>query len=147
MNQYFPGHKSISVAARFSSLPSLLSLIGSDANGASSPARHRAMMRATLAIEELLANSIRYGYEGESDKLVWLSVETLGSTIRVTYMDAAAEFDPFAGLADFSEHAQRDLEQRHIGGLGRMLMKETARHCAYRRDNGRNVITLEYAAD
>lgn len=142
-----PALKSISVAARFSSLPALLSIIPADAGGAASSARHRAAMRATLAVEELFANSIHHGYEGESDQPVWLSVEHRDTSLHVTYMDAAAEFDPFADLAGFSGHVDAELEHRRIGGLGRMLMKETARHCAYRREGGRNVITLEYAVE
>lgn len=139
-----PEQQSLCVRARFSALPELLALFSRFSSLPDGAASRTPLLRAALAVEELFANSIHHGYGGESDNPVWLSVGIDRSSVRVTYMDAAGEFDPFAYLDDFSAHSERELDQRRIGGLGRMLIKQMSRHCTYRREDGRNVITLEY---
>jgi len=132
----------VCVAARFSNLVDLLGPVSSVLNSAGTDFDHRIPLRAHLAVEELFANTIHHGYGKESDAQVWLTVEIDASSLRITYADAAAEFDPFAG--NFDDVAAAGVDDQRVGGLGRLLIKETAHHCAYRREAGRNVIILEY---
>lgn len=133
----------VCVAARFSNLADLLAPISSGLNPAGLDLYHWIQLRAHLAVEELFANTIHHGYGQESDAQVWLTVEVDASSLHITYADAAAEFDPFAG--NFDSVAAEGVDDQRVGGLGRLLIKETAHHCAYRREAGRNVISLEYA--
>jgi len=132
----------VCVAARFANLADLLALISAGLNPVGPDFDHQIPMRAHLAVEELFANTIHHGYGKESDAEVWLTVERGASSVRITYADAAPAFDPFSG--DFGAVAAEGVEEQRVGGLGRLLIKETAHHCAYRREAGRNVITLEY---
>jgi anti-sigma regulatory factor (Ser/Thr protein kinase) len=124
-------------------LADLLALISSGLSRVGSDFDHKVPFRAYLAVEELFANTIHHGYGKESDAQVWLTVEIDASSLRITYVDAAAEFDPFAG--NFDSVAAEGIEDQRVGGLGRLLIKETAYRCAYRREAGRNIVTLEYA--
>jgi anti-sigma regulatory factor (Ser/Thr protein kinase) len=140
-----PNNQSITVcvAARFSNVTDLLALISSSLSRVGPDFDHKIPLRAHLAVEELFANTIHHGYGRESDAQVWLTVETDAASLQITYVDAAAECDPFAG--DFASSATERVADQRVGWQVRLFIKETARHCAYRREAGRNVITLEYA--
>lgn len=103
----------------------------------------RTYARARLVVEELFANSIRHGYGQESDAPVWLAVEADGERLHITYMDEAQPFDPFADRQFSGKALEVPLEERHVGGLGRLLISEIAQRMHYRRENGRNIILLE----
>jgi anti-sigma regulatory factor (Ser/Thr protein kinase) len=139
---------STTVTGRFSQLPKLLALLASVSGNpsvASDPEVDRQiLLRASLAVEELFANSIHHGYRGESDNPVWLRVEHHDAFLRLTYADAAPAFDPFSDIVPVNLHPAVSLPERRIGGLGRILMREMASHCEYRHEAGRNVVVLEY---
>lgn len=130
--------RSIRVEAKFSCLSDLLQLLRSP------DIEPPVIARAGLAIEELFANTIHHAYGEESDHPVWLDVEINGNHLHISYADAGAEFDPFANLARLDQETNLDSDHRHVGGLGRILVHHMARYCSYRRENGRNVIALEY---
>lgn len=135
---------SICIPARFSALPQLLAPLAPAAHAPVSPGLSQALLRAQLAVEELFANSIRHGYGEESDQPVWLSVNLQGATLQVIYADQAAAFDPFSNIELPADNPTTPLDGRKVGGLGRLLVRELAGHCAYRRDGERNVTRLEF---
>jgi len=139
MSPQHSAEPSIRVEARFAQLPALLSYL------ATVPADidRETLLRAGLAVEELFANSIHHGYGGECDQPVWLTVGREGGHLHVTYADAAPPFDPFA--EDRQRITDGDVDERQVGGLGRLLLKEMATRCTYRHADGRNVIELTYA--
>ncbi|MDP2440704.1 ATP-binding protein [Rhodoferax sp.] len=137
----------ICIPARFSALPQLLAPLAPLAPAAQAvvaPGLTRTLLRAQLAVEELFANSIHHGYGGESDQPVWLSVALQGDTLQVTYADQAAAFDPFAAIEPPDDNPATPVDSRKIGGLGRLLIRELAARCGYRREGKRNVIRLEF---
>ena len=136
---------SICIPARFAALPQLLAPLAPAAQGVESPGLTRTLLRAQLAVEELFANSIHHGYGEESDQPVWLSVALQGDTLQVVYIDQAAAFDPFASIEPPDDDPATPVDGRKLGGLGRLLVRELAGHCAYKREGGRNVIRLEFA--
>ena len=135
---------SICIPARFSALPQLLAPLAPAAQGVVSPGLTRTLLRAQLAVEELFANSIHHGYGEESDQPVWLSVALQGDTLRVVYADQAAAFDPFAAIEPPNDDPTTSVDDRKLGGLGRLLVRELANHCTYQREDGRNVTRLEF---
>jgi anti-sigma regulatory factor (Ser/Thr protein kinase) len=135
----------ICIPARFSELPRLLAPLAPAAQAQASPELTRTLLRAQLAVEELFANSIHHGYGEDSDKPVWLSVTLQGDTLRVVYADQAAAFDPFSAIETPDDDPAAPVDGRKVGGLGRLLVRELARHHAYRRDGERNVTLLEFA--
>ncbi len=137
--------RSIHVSARFSALRELLAPLSAEECRVGGEGQAQSLLRAQLAIEELFANSIHHGYGEESDQLVWLTVDRGDEILHVTYADAAEAFDPFDTLRPSSEISEIPLEDRHVGGLGRLLVRELAQRCEYRREGGRNVTVLEFA--
>jgi anti-sigma regulatory factor (Ser/Thr protein kinase) len=135
---------SICIPARLSALPQLLAPLAPAAQAVVAPGLTRTLLRAQLAVEELFANSIHHGYGGESDQPVWLSVALQGDALQVTYADQAAAFDPFAAIEPPDDNPATPVDSRKIGGLGRLLVRELAARCAYRREGKRNVIRLEF---
>lgn len=136
--------RSINVPARFSALRELLAPLSAGESRIGEEAYVQTLLRAQLAVEELFANSIHHGYGEESDRSVWLAVEHHDEMLRVTYADAARAFDPFDTIKPLSEIVEIPLEERHVGGLGRLLVRELAQRCEYRREDGRNVTVLEF---
>jgi anti-sigma regulatory factor (Ser/Thr protein kinase) len=121
-------------SARFASLPELLAAAGAacDAAGITTETRHR----AELVLEEAFSNSIRHGYSGESDNPVWLSATMLPDGLRLVYRDEAPPFDPLQDA-----RLPQDVQ---VGGVGRVLIKTLPRNAAYAREDGRNILTLEF---
>lgn len=133
------------IPARFSALPQLLAPLAPAAQAVASPALTRTLLRAQLAVEELFANSIHHGYGQESDQPVWLSVALQGDKLKLVYADQAAAFDPLSAIEPPDDNPATPLDGRKVGGLGRLLVRELAGHCAYRRDGERNVTLLEFS--
>ncbi len=134
----------ICIPARFSALPQLLAPLAPAAQAVTSPELTRTLLRAQLAVEEMFANSIHHGYGQESDQPVWLGVTLHDDTLQLVYADQAAAFDPFAAIATPADDPATPLDGRRVGGLGRLLVRELAGHCGYRREGGRNVTRLEF---
>jgi anti-sigma regulatory factor (Ser/Thr protein kinase) len=129
----------VELPARFSSLEVLLGRVASACRGAGLQSEF--YRRAELAVEELFANTIHHAYRGESDRPVWLQVSATGTGVCVEYQDAGPPFDPF----NPEERPAGDpLPKPPSGGHGRSLIRELATISAYKRLNGRNVVSLEF---
>jgi anti-sigma regulatory factor (Ser/Thr protein kinase)/class 3 adenylate cyclase len=92
-----------------------------------------------LALDEVLANTISYGYDDEAKHRIDISLATAGDRLTVTIRDDGRPFDPTeapppdleAGLAD-----------RPVGGVGLHLVRAMMDGLDYRRVEGRNELTL-----
>ena len=93
----------------------------------------------TLALEEAVSNVIRHGYGDRPDGLISVMFRATGESIVATVEDAALGFDPL-------KHPEPDLsvpvEARPEGGMGVYLIKRLMDEVDYRRNDGRNVLTL-----
>ncbi len=92
-----------------------------------------------LAIEELVTNSIKYGYDdpGEHTIVIVLSAADQSFTMIVT--DDGHPFDP---LSVPPPDLSLDIQDRPIGGLGIYLLRELADKITYERRGDRNRLTL-----
>lgn len=101
--------------------------------------------RIELVIEELFTNTVDYGYANtplpESSRTVRLSASTVPSGVQIVYEDWAPAFDPtdLAGL-----NLEQRLEDRQIGGLGRVLVTSLPNAATYERIDDRNRIILRF---
>ena len=93
----------------------------------------------TLAVDELVTNTISYGFDDDGDHRIDIALRLDGDTLTVTIADDGMAFDPLqAPEPDMSAPA----EGRGTGELGIYLVRKTMSTMAYRREDGRNVVTL-----
>ena len=99
-------------------------------------------MSINLCLDELLTNTIHYGYESKPSKYdiaVSLTVEDNDLTIEI--VDDAAPFDPTTESQ--APDLESALEERRVGGLGIHLAKTLSDKMDYQLDAlGRNHLTI-----
>ena len=92
-----------------------------------------------LSVDELLTNTISYGYEDGAAHRIDIAVRMDESVIVVEIADDAAPFDPFEAERP---DTGATIEDRPIGGLGVHLVREMMDGHRYCRRGGRNIVTL-----
>ena len=92
-----------------------------------------------LSVDELLTNTISYGYEDGGEHRIDLTIRLDGDVLAVEISDDGIEFAPDS--ADDPDTAA-SIEDRPIGGLGIFLTRQMMDSFDYRRDEGRNIVTL-----
>lgn len=94
---------------------------------------------ANLAIEEIITNTIKYGYDDELAHEIVLRLDLSESVLRIEISDDGREFNPF----DQPEPALvPSPEGPSIGGLGIHFVRKMLDSRAYCRRGGRNIIKL-----
>jgi len=95
--------------------------------------------RLMLALDEVVSNVIRHGFEGGGEHRIGVRVEIGSSVLTATVIDEGREFDPRdAPCPDLDA----SLDARRVGGLGMHLVRSSMDTIEYRRDGQRNVLTL-----
>jgi anti-sigma regulatory factor (Ser/Thr protein kinase) len=95
--------------------------------------------KLNVALEELLTNTISYGYDDSGRHEIVIDLTREGETIVAEITDDARPFDPLNAPPPDLESA---IEDRRIGGLGVHLVKTLMDDVAYAYLDGRNRITL-----
>ena len=100
-------------------------------------------LKANLLVEELFLNTVKHGHEGGSDAPVWITLESGGGNVQLTYEDRAPPFNPFApGTRDMLEALAG---VRKEGGLGVLLAHSLTASAEYAYVFGRNRVRLTLA--
>ena len=94
---------------------------------------------AKLALEELLTNTISYGYGDKSVQLIEIRLEVRGDHLIIRTADDGLAFDPRTAK---EPNTQSSLKDREIGGLGVHLVKNLMDQFEYRHKDGKNHVTL-----
>jgi anti-sigma regulatory factor (Ser/Thr protein kinase) len=89
-----------------------------------------------LVSEELLANIINHGYDGDTDETIDIDLAVDESSVRMTFTDSARAFNP---LEQKHPEILNDLSD---GGMGILLVKSLTDEQYYKRDNDHNVFTV-----
>lgn len=92
-----------------------------------------------LSIDELLTNTISYGYRDEETHRIELEVRIEGDELVVVIVDDSAAFDV---SEETNPELDASLTDRAVGGLGLFLVHQMMDGVEYRRRDGRNVVTL-----
>lgn len=103
------------------------------------PIADQAKYSLRLALEEILSNTVNYGYTDQADHRisVWISIDS--ELIRIELVDDARPFDPTRQpKPDIAYNVQMGIP----GGFGIELVRRICRHMGYRREEDRNCITL-----
>ncbi len=93
-----------------------------------------------VSIDEILTNTIDYGYDDEGPHRIGIAVSRQADALVVEIDDDSRAFDPSGPPPDVDLDVS--LEERAVGGLGLFLVHELMDSVNYRRDEGRNVVTL-----
>ena len=92
-----------------------------------------------LAVDEILTNTITYGYDDDEPHRIELIVCTEADSIVVVIVDDSSAFD----LSQAPESdAGSSVEDRIMEGLGLFLVHQMMDGVEYRRMGGCNVVTL-----
>lgn len=97
------------------------------------------VFKLNLALDELITNTIAYGYAEKRDGEIDIEMRRLDNRIEVQLIDSAEAFDPFSVPEPDLTTA---LEDRPIGGLGIHFVRMLIDEVTYRREDDRNVITM-----
>ena len=92
-----------------------------------------------LSVDEILTNTISYGYDDEEPHKIEVVVSMEGDTIVVVIVDDSTAFD-LSQTPDAD--VESSVEERALGGLGLFLVHQMMDGVEYRRMDGRNVVTL-----
>ena len=101
-----------------------------------------AIFRVNLAIEEIVTNIIKYGYDDTAPHTISVNLTLFPDMIRLQLKDDGHPFDP---LQTPEPEIHVPLDQRKLGGLGLHLVRETVSRIAYRRKNGANLLEMDIA--
>ena len=92
-----------------------------------------------LAIEEAVVNVINYAYPADTEGSITITTTSDGNALRCQIIDTGIPFDPTAKeKTDITLSA----EERQVGGLGILLVRELMDSIHYERVEGQNVLTL-----
>lgn len=131
----------ISVLNDFDALPPAMEGLSRwmEAQQASAAAAYLAM----LALEELVTNCIKYGFEDSRQHLIQIFVQLAPDGMVMVVEDDGHPFNPL-------EQAEPDIslpiERRPIGGLGLHLLRKMSDRMEYTREGGRNRVTIHKAS-
>jgi anti-sigma regulatory factor (Ser/Thr protein kinase) len=99
----------------------------------------RAVMFANLCVEEIVSNTIKYGFDDDDPHAITITIERDASKVLVEIRDEGRAFNPLTvPAANFSV----PLEERPIGGLGLQMVKRIADGAEYSREAGVNRLML-----
>ena len=99
-----------------------------------------ACLKAELVIEELFSNTVRHGYGISTtgqERPIWISIIRDDDSVIISYQDAAAHHNP---LVEDPDLAERTVARRHIGGLGRVLVRDLPEDVSYSVEDGCNTV-------
>ena len=103
------------------------------------PLDNKQIQKIRLAVEEAVVNVMQYAYPEGQEGDVTVTVKSNDVRLEIIISDAGKPFDPTAKeKADTSLSA----EERPIGGLGLLLVRELMDSINYEREGNHNVLTL-----
>ena len=101
-----------------------------------------ATFKLTLALDEIVANVVRHGFDDDREHRIEVKVTVDDRTVTASVEDDGLEFDPReAPVPDLD----LPIEMRKPGGLGMHLVRATMDSVEYRRQEGRNILTVAFA--
>lgn len=92
-----------------------------------------------LVLDEIVMNVIRHAHDDEARHDIGVVITLDGRVIEIQVEDDGRPFNP---LDQPEPNLQLPLEVRPIGGLGIHIVRMTVDEMTYRREGGRNILTL-----
>jgi serine/threonine-protein kinase RsbW len=137
-SQAAPGDRSFTLANRNESLAAAREQVIQHLQ--SKAVDDKAVYAVDFALEELVGNTLRYGYDTLEERAIVVEVSVASTTVRIAITDDAREFDPTL----HSESAlPRTLGDAPIGGRGIAMVRRLVRAMRYRRASGLNRLEID----
>lgn len=97
------------------------------------------LFHVQLTLDELATNVINHGY-GATGHSFQITVKSNPEAVQIELVDEARPFDPLQNAPQPAIDA--GVHERKVGGLGVYIVKELMDELEYRRENGKNCLTL-----
>jgi anti-sigma regulatory factor (Ser/Thr protein kinase) len=93
----------------------------------------------TLAMDELVTNSIKYGWTDSREHVIQVDLGLADGQITIAVNDDGQPFNP---LEVPEPDLSGDIDERQIGGLGIHLLRKVSDAMTYERRDDRNQVVL-----
>ena len=101
-----------------------------------------ALAAVELVLEEAITNTLRYGYDGSGLHWIEIDLQVDLDEVQVQIVDDAKHFDPLEVEAQVLPDS---LDDAQVGGLGLLMIRNTASRMSYERREGQNRFSLTIA--
>ena len=101
----------------------------------------RDLFQVTLALDEVVTNVISYAFDDAAEHEIAVRLRFAAGGIAIEVEDDGRPFDPLA-VPPVDAQLERPIEEREVGGLGLHLVRRTMDGLEYRREMGKNVLTM-----
>ena len=98
------------------------------------------LFQIQLVLEEIGTNIIKYGKDGETETEIQITLTSESKSLTMEIVDSGTPFDPLADAP--APDLDSEVQDRPIGGLGVYLVRELMDEASYRREDGKNKLTL-----
>ena len=92
-----------------------------------------------LVLDELASNVIEHGYSAGGGRF-WITIESRAEELRIEVVDESRAYDPLSEAPEAMLEA--GVAEREVGGLGVHIVKQLMDELEYRREDGKNRLTL-----
>jgi serine/threonine-protein kinase RsbW len=92
-----------------------------------------------LALEEVITNILKYGYDDRAEHIIEISLSSNPSELLLEITDDGHAFNP---LAHPAPNTKKSAEQREPGGLGIEFLRKLFDQLDYQRAAERNLLSL-----
>jgi sigma-B regulation protein RsbU (phosphoserine phosphatase) len=98
-----------------------------------------AIQKLNIAMDDLVNNIVSYGIEEHRESLIDVNCRLSGDSLHIEVIDAGHPFNPFENI---KVDTTASIDEREIGGLGRLLVQELMDEVGYERRRDKNVVRL-----
>ena len=100
----------------------------------------KAQMQIDVAVDEIFSNIVFYAYHPEvGEATVGIEFDDSVPAAILTFSDSGVAYNP---LEKDDPDTTLSAEDRQIGGLGIFIVKKTMDKVEYRREDGKNILTV-----
>ena len=100
---------------------------------------HEAIYFANLAVEELVTNVVKYGYDDSNDHVIEVHLSIHASELAIEIIDDGHPFDP---CTQSEPDTTLPAEDRPIGGLGLHLVRQMSDRFSWEYRDGKNYVCV-----
>lgn len=101
----------------------------------------KTLFQVNLALDELLTNTISYGYpEGGEHEILVSNILTGERELRIEIHDDGKVFNP---LEAEEPDTSQGIDERPVGGLGIHLVRQMMDEIEYRREGKQNILVMK----